>query len=63
MLINKKNIKQYIRELNPDTQVATDVWPTVNEQVKTLIRIAIKRNGNHKRLTTGEFSILDPLKY
>lgn len=63
MLINQKKVKAYIKELNPDTQVATDIWPTINEQVKTLIRLALKRNGTHKRLTTGEFAILDPLKY
>jgi hypothetical protein len=61
MLINQKKIKQYIKELNPEiSQIGGDVLLVLNEQVRTLIQIAVKRNGTHTRITDGEFQILDP---
>lgn len=55
MLLNKKAVRNFIREHAPEIhQVETAFYSVLDFETRKLIIKAIKRNGKHARLTTGE---------
>ena len=62
MVINRNKVKAYIKELNPKLQIQPDCYMAIDEQIRAIIRIGIKRNGSHRRIYSENFVVVDPLK-
>ncbi len=55
MLIKKENVRAFIQERAPDiSKVESAFYGVLDAELRKLILKAIRRNGKHSRLTTGE---------
>ncbi len=61
MLLNRKAVRSFIRDRAPKiTQVEKDFYAVLDFQTRQIILKAIRRNGKHPRLTTGELTETGP---
>jgi len=61
MLINRKAVRGYIKELNPNIkQVSADFWPALDSRVCQIVAAAVKNNGGIGRLMARELTEVAP---
>jgi len=53
-LFNKKAVQTYIKENSQVRQISSDFWPALEARMRKLLDAAVKRNGNHPRITHVE---------
>ncbi len=56
-MIVEKKVREFIQANSGVTQISSDFWPALEVALQSLIRKALRRNGKHTRLTSGELGI------